>query len=236
MDSTMERPMMDGGGAGIGRTKSEQLPPPPPSLSRTASAETVLSTAEVASLSRKSSFGKRSASGGSGTAGNGRSHIRKSRSAQLKLDMEDLVSSGAALSRASSASLGFSFTFTGFTPPPQHVGSADLAPFSDDDVDDLEAAAAAPTRRRKNLMADPTIPIYLKVTKLLFQEQCNSCRHNHTDAYAHAVRGGEVQGGGEGVCEGDPERDMTEPLYLSVAAVRKYLTKMYLDTSILIRI
>jgi hypothetical protein len=172
MDSIMERPMMDGGaGAAIGRTRSEQLPPPAAaaaqSLSRTASAETVLSNADVASLSRKSSFGKRSASGGSGAGGsshgNGRSHIRKSRSAQLKLDMEDLVSSGAALSRASSASLGFSFTFTGFTPPPQHefnMGSADLAPFSDDDVD-LEAAAT--TRRLKNLMTEPTLPIYLKV-------------------------------------------------------------------------
>jgi hypothetical protein len=168
--STMERPMMDvGAGGTIGRTRSEQLPPMAPastqSLSRTASAETVLSTADVTSLSRKSSFGKRSASGGSGAGGNshGRSHIRKSRSAQLKLDMEDLVSSGAALSRASSASLGFSFTFTGFTPPPQHGfngSSADLAPFSDDDVD-LEAAAT--THRGKNLMTEPTLPIYLKV-------------------------------------------------------------------------
>ncbi|KAM0853000.1 hypothetical protein ACQ4PT_051372 [Festuca glaucescens] len=174
--STMERPMMDGGSGGIGRTRSEQLPPTAPassaqSLSRTASAETVLSTADVASLSRKSSFGKRSASGGSGAGGNshGRSHIRKSRSAQLKLDMEDLVSSGAALSRASSASLGFSFTFTGFTPPPQHefnMGSADLAPFSDDDID-LEAAAT--TRRRKNLMTEPTLPIYLKFAEVKYK-------------------------------------------------------------------
>ncbi|KAM0890096.1 hypothetical protein ACQ4PT_027281 [Festuca glaucescens] len=174
----MERPMMDvGAGGTIGRTRSEQLPPMAPassaqSLSRTASAETVLSTADVTSLSRKSSFGKRSASGGSSAGGNshGRSHIRKSRSAQLKLDMEDLVSSGAALSRASSASLGFSFTFTGFTPPPQHefnASSADLAPFSDDDVD-LEAAAAT-TRRRKNLMAEPTLPIYLKFAEVKYK-------------------------------------------------------------------
>ncbi|XP_051182958.1 ABC transporter G family member 22 isoform X2 [Lolium perenne] len=172
--STMERPMMDiGAGGTIGRTRSEQLPPTAPaqSLSRTASAETVLSTADVTSLSRKSSFGKRSASGGSGAGGNshGRSHIRKSRSAQLKLDMEDLVSSGAALSRASSASLGFSFTFTGFTPPPQHGfngSSADLAPFSDDDVD-LEAAAT--THRGKNLMTEPTLPIYLKFAEVKYK-------------------------------------------------------------------
>ncbi|KAM3230567.1 hypothetical protein ACQJBY_061004 [Aegilops geniculata] len=174
MDSIMERPMVDGNGGTIGRSKSDQLPPAPASastaqsLSRTASAETVLSTADVASLSRKSSFGKRSASGGSGAGGNshGRSHIRKSRSAQLKLDMEDLVSSGAALSRASSASLGFSFTFTGFTPPPQDMmSSAELAPFSDDDVD-LEAAD---TTRRKSLMAEPTLPIYLKFSEVKYR-------------------------------------------------------------------
>ncbi|CAM0870864.1 unnamed protein product [Alopecurus aequalis] len=177
MDSTtMERPMMDvtpggGGTTAIGRTRSEQLPPPAPqSLSRTASAE-ALSASDVTSLSRKSSFGKRSASGGSGTTpGHGRSHIRKSRSAQLKLDMEDLVSSGAALSRASSASLGFSFTFTGFTPPPlQHgrTNSGELAPFpfSDDD-DDIEAAAPA---RRKSLVAEPTLPVYLKFAEVKYR-------------------------------------------------------------------
>lgn len=59
------------------------------------------------------------------------SHIRKTRSAQLKLDIDDL-SNGAALSRASSASLGLSFSFTGFNVPPEDV--ADSKPFSDDDI------------------------------------------------------------------------------------------------------
>lgn len=138
MESIMEKPMMDlattGGGGGIGRTKSEQLAPSQ-SLSRTPSAETVLSTPAdaTASLSRKSSFGRKRRSASVG-GGNNKTHIRKSRSAQLKLDVEDLVGSGAALSRASSASLGFSFTFTGFTPPLQHMCSAgDPPPFSDDD-------------------------------------------------------------------------------------------------------
>lgn len=58
-------------------------------------------------------------------------HIRKSRSAQMKLDLDDL-SSGAALSRASSASLGLSFSFTGFTMPPDDI--ADSRPFSDDEI------------------------------------------------------------------------------------------------------
>uniref|UniRef100_A0A0E0CVE0 ABC transporter domain-containing protein n=1 Tax=Oryza meridionalis TaxID=40149 RepID=A0A0E0CVE0_9ORYZ len=181
MESIMEKPMMDTGGGMIERTKSDQLAPPPSSaqsLSRTASAETVLSTADVtttASLSRKSSFGKRSASGGAGAGGNSHgysssinnnSHIRKSRSAQLKLEMEDLVSSGAALSRASSASLGFSFTFTGFTPPPQDtMSSAELHPFSDDDnTMDIEAGT-----RRKKLMTEPTLPIYLKFAEVKYK-------------------------------------------------------------------
>nr|GFB26472.1 ABC transporter G family member 22 isoform X1 [Tanacetum cinerariifolium] len=44
----------------------------------------------------------------------------------------DDVGSGAALSRASSASLGMSFSFTGFTMPPDEI--ADSRPFSDDDI------------------------------------------------------------------------------------------------------
>ena len=122
-----------GGGGGVGWARSDQLAPSQ-SLSRTASAETVLSNADTTSLSRKSSFGRKRTASAGGGGGGGNRHIRKSRSAQLKLDVEDLVSSSAALSRASSASLGFSFTFTGFTPPPQGMHySADPTTFSDDD-------------------------------------------------------------------------------------------------------
>ncbi|KAF8721247.1 hypothetical protein HU200_023172 [Digitaria exilis] len=173
MESIMEKPTVDaatagGGGGGIGRTKSEQLAPPSQSsLSRTPSAETVLSNnadTTATSMSRKSSFARKQRSASVGGGGNNR-HIRKSRSAQLKLDMEDLVGSGAALSRASSASLGFSFTFTGFTPPPQYMHSADPAPFSDDDSPmDIEAG----TRRRK-LITEPTLPIYLKFTEVKYR-------------------------------------------------------------------
>ncbi|CAL4920844.1 unnamed protein product [Urochloa decumbens] len=175
MESIMEKPAADGGGGGgggIGRTKSDQLAAPSQSLSRTESAETVASSGADTTASqppsRKPSFARRqrAASVGGAGAGSGRSHIRKSRSAQLKLDVEDLVSSGAALSRASSASLGFSFTFTGFTPPPQYMQSAEPAPFSDDDSPrDIEAG----TRRRKKLMTEPTLPIYLKFTEVKYR-------------------------------------------------------------------
>lgn len=115
------------------RTKSDQLveiataafKSPPTS-------ETVgLSESGGGTLSRKSS--KRlvmTASPGRNNGSNKNTHIRKSRSAQMKFDLDD-VSSGAALSRASSASLGLSFSFTGFTMPD---AIADSKPFSDDDI------------------------------------------------------------------------------------------------------
>jgi hypothetical protein len=65
------------------------------------------------------------------SGGNKNTHIRKSRSAQMKFELDD-VNSGAALSRGSSASLGFSFSFTGFNMPPDEI--ADSMPFSDDDI------------------------------------------------------------------------------------------------------
>ncbi|KAL0374755.1 UNVERIFIED_CONTAM: ABC transporter G family member 22 [Sesamum radiatum] len=82
-------------------------------LIRTKSVETILkspvSSAEAESsggLSRKSSRRLAAASPGRSSSGNGNNtHIRKSRSAQMKFELDDL-GSGAALSRASSASLG----------------------------------------------------------------------------------------------------------------------------------
>ncbi|KAG5151133.1 hypothetical protein JHK84_027605 [Glycine max] len=105
--------------------------------------------------SRKSS---RWLTGASPGRGGKNTHIRKSRSAQIsqmKLELDD-VSSGAALSRASSASLGLSFSFTGFTMPPEEI--ADSKPFSDDDIpEDIEAGP------RTKFQTEPTLPIYLKV-------------------------------------------------------------------------
>lgn len=77
----------------------------------------------------------------------------------MKLDLDDL-NSGAALSRASSASLGFSFSFTGFTMPPEEI--ADSRPFSDDDIpEDIEAGT-----RKNKFQTEPTLPIYLKFTNV----------------------------------------------------------------------
>ncbi|KAI5318780.1 hypothetical protein L3X38_038488 [Prunus dulcis] len=82
----------------------------------------------------------------------------------MKLELDE-VSSGAALSRASSASLGFSFSFTGFTVPPDDI--ADSKPFSDDDdiPEDLEAG----TTRKPKFQTEPTLPIYLKFTDVTYK-------------------------------------------------------------------
>ncbi|KAJ3702418.1 hypothetical protein LUZ61_006123 [Rhynchospora tenuis] len=141
----------------IDRTKSDQLEVLK-SLSRTASTETEFST-ELNGGVRKSKLV------GSSPGKRNSYHIRKTRSTQLnKVDLEE-VSSSAALSRASSASLGFSFSFTGFTPPPQDV---DLnGTLSDDDVSpggDIESG----TKRNKFLI-EPTLPIYLKFTEVKYK-------------------------------------------------------------------
>ncbi|KAJ0663341.1 hypothetical protein HanLR1_Chr13g0480181 [Helianthus annuus] len=110
--------------SGLSRTQSDQL-----TMKSTISSEV---TKEVdRTLSRKSSRNQVLAS--SGRIGNsGRNtHIKRGKSAQMKFEHDD-VGSGAVLSRASSASLGFSFSLAGFTMQPDEI--ADLTPFSEDDI------------------------------------------------------------------------------------------------------
>ncbi|RWV92929.1 hypothetical protein GW17_00044647, partial [Ensete ventricosum] len=117
---------MDSAAGGIARTKSDQLemapPRSPPTLSPTASAESmpVADANGGPSLSRKSSVGKKLV--GSSPAAKGGHHLRSTRSGHMKVDCED-SGSGGSLSRASSASLGFSFSFTGFTAFPEDIVS-----------------------------------------------------------------------------------------------------------------
>lgn len=121
--------------SGLARTKSDQsmVETVAAAFKSPTSSETVAGAAAESGgvLSRKSSRRMMVASPGRSGSSSRNTHIRKSRSAQMKLDFDE-VSSGAALSRASSASLGFSFSFTGFTVPPDEI--ADSKPFSDDDI------------------------------------------------------------------------------------------------------
>ncbi|XP_071721627.1 ABC transporter G family member 22-like [Rutidosis leptorrhynchoides] len=155
----------------LARTKSDQLvetvaaafrSPPTPGDSQRGGGSGTSADSGGGILSRKSS--RRLASPGRGKNVNNNTHIRKSRSAQLKLELDELMNSSAALSRASSASLGLSFSFTGFTMPPEEI--ADSKPFSDDDIpEDIEAG----TTRKPKFQAEPTLPIYLKFTDVTYK-------------------------------------------------------------------
>ena len=126
----MERPNSS---SGIMRTKSDQLVETAAAMRSPTSSEATTGGGDSGgTISRKSSRRNMlAASPGRGGGNSKNTHIRKSRSAQMKLELDE-VSSGAALSRASSASLGLSFSFTGFTVPPDEI--ADFKPFSDDDT------------------------------------------------------------------------------------------------------
>ncbi|THU73650.1 hypothetical protein C4D60_Mb04t25090 [Musa balbisiana] len=155
---------MDSAAGGIARTKSDQLemaPPRPPTLSPTSSAESmpVADANGGPSLSRKSSLGKKLV--GSSPATKAGHHLRSTRSGHMKVDCED-GGSGGSLSRASSASLGFSFSFTGFTALPEDIDITALT--GGDKGIDLE-----PGRSRKRLMSETTYPIYVKFTEVRYK-------------------------------------------------------------------
>ncbi|XP_039021775.1 ABC transporter G family member 22-like [Hibiscus syriacus] len=149
----------------LGRTKSDQL------LETLAAAfKSPASQSDQApgtsdsggSLSRKSSWRLLVSASPGRSGGSKNTHIRKARSAQMKLDLDE-VSSGAALSRASSASLGLSFSFTGFTVPPDEIAASKL--FSDDDIpEDIEAGTYKP-----KFQTEPTLPIYLQFTDVTYK-------------------------------------------------------------------
>ncbi|RWW39452.1 hypothetical protein BHE74_00055221 [Ensete ventricosum] len=158
---------MDSAAGGIARTKSDQLemapPRPPPTLSPTASAESmpVADANGGPSLSRKSSVGKKLV--GSSPAAKGGHHLRSTRSGHMKVDCED-SGSGGSLSRASSASLGFSFSFTGFTAFPEDIVSDVTALAGGGKGIDLETG-----RSRKWLMSETPYPIYVKFTEVRYK-------------------------------------------------------------------
>ncbi|XP_068635396.1 ABC transporter G family member 22-like [Aristolochia californica] len=160
---------------GLGRTKSDQLLE---ITSRKSPSQTSSFDAVGGSiLARKSSLGKLIG------ASPGRKHIRKSRSVQLKLDLDEL-SSGAALSRASSASLGFSFSLAGFNLPAAD-DIADLRNFSDEEneVEDVEAVT------RRKIVTEPTLPIYLKFTDVKYKVILKSVRATVEKDILHGITG-----------------------------------------------
>ncbi|KAJ6923933.1 hypothetical protein NC652_017296 [Populus alba x Populus x berolinensis] len=149
---------MERANTSLARTKSEQLAETLEAAFKSPmNSDGVSEGGSGGTLSGKSSKRLTTAAspGRTTSGGNKNIHIRKSRSAQMKFELDD-VNSGAALSRASSASLGFSFSFTGFNMPPDEI--ADSMTFSDDDIpEDLEAGM-----RKQKFQTEPSLPIYLK--------------------------------------------------------------------------
>ncbi|KAF2603535.1 hypothetical protein F2Q70_00027003 [Brassica cretica] len=81
-------------------------------------------------------------------------HIRKAKT----LDLGRLTG-GEALSRATSASLGLSFSFTGFAVPhEEEIIPSEQSCSNEDNLEDIEAA----TSNVVKLQEEPTFPIYLK--------------------------------------------------------------------------
>ncbi|KAF5473437.1 hypothetical protein F2P56_010048 [Juglans regia] len=172
--------------SGLARTKSDQSVVETvlaAAFKSPTSSEAVGASVESGgALSRKSSRRMMAVSPGRSGSSSRNAHIRKSRSAQMKLDFDE-VSSGAALSRASSASLGFSFSFTGFTVPPDEI--ADSKPFSDDDIpEDLEAGT-----RRPRLQTEPTLPIYLKFTEVTYKVTLKGMRTTEEKEILNGISG-----------------------------------------------
>ncbi|XP_010557969.1 PREDICTED: ABC transporter G family member 22-like [Tarenaya hassleriana] len=140
-------------------------------------------------LSRKSSRRLSAASPGRSYGGGGGSHIRKARSGQLMRVEADEVSNGAALSRASSASLGLSFSFTGFSMPPEEI--SDSKPFSDDEMihEDIEAGNKQP-----KFQAEPTLPIYLKFSDITYKVVIKGITSSEEKEILNGINGSVVPG------------------------------------------
>ncbi|KAL4326104.1 hypothetical protein GQ457_11G008540 [Hibiscus cannabinus] len=176
----------------LGRTKSDQLLETLAAAfkSPTSQSDQAPGTSDSGgTLSRKSSRRLLVSASPGRSGGSKNTHIRKARSAQMKLDLEEL-SSGAALSRASSASLGLSFSFTGFTVPPDEIANSRL--FSDDDIpEDIEAGTWKP-----KFQTEPTLPIYLKFTdvtyKVVIKGMTSCVEKDILNGISGAVNPGEV--------------------------------------------
>ncbi|VFQ59251.1 unnamed protein product [Cuscuta campestris] len=121
-------------------------------------------------------------------------HIRKSNSAQMnKFEYLDELESGAALSRASSASLGFSFPFTGFAVPPPEDVTLHSKPFSEeDDDDDIPEDLEVGTDKKMVIHSERTLPIFLKFREVTYKVMLKGKEKDILNGINGAVDPGEV--------------------------------------------
>ncbi|KAJ4904593.1 ABC-2 type transporter family protein [Raphanus sativus] len=139
---------------------------------------------------RASSSPSQSAS--SNNQGNKRrnTHIRKAKSAHPALDLSRLTG-GAALSRASSASLGLSFSFTGFAVPhEEEIIPSERSCSNDDNLEDIEAATSSVVK----LQEEPTFPIYLKFIDITYKVTCKGMTSSSEKTILNGISGSAYPG------------------------------------------
>ncbi|KAK1287933.1 ABC transporter G family member 22 [Acorus calamus] len=160
---------MDSTSSIIPRAKSDQQGAAERTLlNRAASADTVEPEVSSSRL-RKASMGKKG-------------QIRKARSAQLRVELDEL-SGGTSLSRASSASLGFSFSFTGFNAPIEDLTDHNHLSDDDNQAEDIE------TGTRKKIIAEPTLPIHLKFQEVKYKVVVKGVTTTTEKPILHGIRG-----------------------------------------------
>ncbi|VVB05467.1 unnamed protein product [Arabis nemorensis] len=113
-------------------------------------------------------------------------HIRKAKSAHPDLGR---LTGGAALSRASSASLGLSFSFTGFTVPHEEIIASERCS-NDDLLEDIEAATSSVVK----FEAEPTFPIYLKFIDITYKITTKGMRSSSEKSILNGISGSAYPG------------------------------------------
>ncbi|CAN7135606.1 unnamed protein product [Brassica rapa subsp. narinosa] len=113
-------------------------------------------------------------------------HIRKAKT----LDLGRLTG-GEALSRASSASLGLSFSFTGFAVPhEEEIIPSERSCSNDDNLEDIEAATSSVVK----LPEEPTFPIYLKFIDITYKVTCKAMTSSSEKSILNGISGSAYPG------------------------------------------
>nr|VDD10432.1 unnamed protein product [Brassica oleracea] len=113
-------------------------------------------------------------------------HIRKAKT----LDLGRLTG-GEALSRATSASLGLSFSFTGFAVPhEEEIIPSEQSCSNEDNLEDIEAA----TSNVVKLQEEPTFPIYLKFIDITYKVTCKAMTSSSEKSILNGISGSAYPG------------------------------------------
>ncbi|KAL8132159.1 ABC transporter G family member 22-like isoform X1 [Apium graveolens] len=166
---------------GLTRTQSEQLVEI--EIMSSVFADGVTGTVNCSRKSMSKGGGLSESPGGGGST-SGR-HTRRSRSAQMKFDVDDL-NNGSALSRASSASMEFSFS--AFNVPSNDIADSRLLSEDNDDYNHITEDIEAGTLKKK-IQTDPTLPFYLKFTEVTYKVIIKGVTFTEEKNILHGITG-----------------------------------------------